>query len=71
MYLSAATRLLLGVEKRVVNFTDHWRYNGKMMTRKLKEKIWTKQLNDYDYVNEDLDRAGEYARTESKIRLAV
>lgn len=32
MYLSAATRLLLGVEKRVVNFTDHWRYNGKMIS---------------------------------------
>ena len=38
------------------------RYNGKMMTRKLKEEMATKQLNDY--VNKELGRAGEYTRSE-------
>ena len=32
MYLSAATRVLLSVEKRVVDFADHWRYNGKIIS---------------------------------------
>lgn len=32
MYLSAATKVLLGVDKRVVDFTDHWRYNGKIIS---------------------------------------
>ena len=37
MYLSAATVTLLDVEKRVVDFTDHWRYKGKIIS-----SIWEK-----------------------------
>ena len=37
MYLSSATVDLLDVEKRVVDFTDHWRYNGKIVS-----SIWAK-----------------------------
>ncbi len=43
------------------------RYNGKMMARKLKEEMVTKQLNDY--VNKELGRAREYSRSEVRDKI--